>query len=53
MEDRRVADYFVIAGLPDDPSSLGELSEGGGHLKVSKRIRILSFFTSTFDMILV
>lgn len=35
MEDRRVADYFVIAGLPDDPSSLGELSEGGGHLKVS------------------
>ncbi|KAG5889364.1 hypothetical protein JTB14_009157 [Gonioctena quinquepunctata] len=36
MEDRRVADYFVVAGLPDDPEPLDEttLSEGG-NLKAS------------------
>lgn len=33
MDDRRVADYFVIAGLPEDPLLLDELSDGG-HLKV-------------------
>lgn len=34
MEDRRVADYFVVAGLPDNPESLDDstLSESG-HLK--------------------
>lgn len=36
MEDRRVADYFVVAGLPDNPESLDDstLSESG-HLKSS------------------
>jgi hypothetical protein len=36
MDERRVADYFVVAGLPDDPEALDEttLSEGG-NLKAS------------------
>ncbi|CAG9857977.1 unnamed protein product [Phyllotreta striolata] len=36
MEEKRVADYFVVAGLPDDPDPLDEttLSEGG-NLKAS------------------
>ncbi|KAJ3666052.1 hypothetical protein Zmor_001507 [Zophobas morio] len=36
MDERRVADYFVVAGLPDDPEPLDEttLSEGG-NLKAS------------------
>lgn len=36
MDDRRVADYFVVAGLPDNPEPLDEttLSEGG-NLKAS------------------
>ncbi|XP_056633032.1 DENN domain-containing protein Crag isoform X2 [Diorhabda sublineata] len=36
MDDRRVADYFVVAGLPENPESLDEttLSEGG-NLKAS------------------
>lgn len=31
MDDRRIADYFVVAGLPDDPEPLDDttLSEGG------------------------
>lgn len=31
MDERRVADYFVVAGLPDDPESLEDtsLSESG------------------------
>ncbi|CAH1118858.1 unnamed protein product [Phaedon cochleariae] len=31
MDERRVADYFVVAGLPDDPELIDEttLSEGG------------------------
>lgn len=31
MEDRRIADYFVVAGLPDDPEPLDDntLSESG------------------------
>lgn len=34
MDDRRVADYFVVAGLPDNPEALDDstLSESG-HLK--------------------
>lgn len=34
MDERRVADYFVVAGLPDDPEPLEDssLSESG-HLK--------------------
>lgn len=27
MEERRVADYFVVAGLPNDPSKLEALDE--------------------------
>ncbi|XP_050303114.1 DENN domain-containing protein Crag isoform X2 [Anthonomus grandis grandis] len=36
MEERRIADYFVVAGLPDDPEPLDDttLSEGG-NLKAS------------------
>ncbi|XP_064212569.1 DENN domain-containing protein Crag isoform X3 [Tribolium castaneum] len=36
MDEKRVADYFVVAGLPDDPEPLDEttLSEGG-NLKAS------------------
>ncbi|CAH1134526.1 unnamed protein product [Ceutorhynchus assimilis] len=36
MEDRRIADYFVVAGLPEDPEPLDDttLSEGG-NLKAS------------------
>lgn len=36
MDDRRIADYFVVAGLPEDPEPLDDstLSEGGS-LKTS------------------
>ena len=35
MDERRIADYFVVAGLPEDPEPLDDnmLSEGG-NLKV-------------------
>lgn len=33
MDERRVADYFVVAGLPDDPEPLGDFSRDGAHLK--------------------
>ncbi|KAK4881396.1 hypothetical protein RN001_004715 [Aquatica leii] len=34
MDDRRVADYFVVAGLPDDPEPLDDLAlSDAGHLK--------------------
>ncbi|XP_035218494.1 C-myc promoter-binding protein-like [Stegodyphus dumicola] len=29
MDDKRVADYFVVAGLPDNPSKLDEFSRDG------------------------
>lgn len=35
MDDRRVADYFVVAGLPDNPEPLGDFSRDGAHLKSS------------------
>lgn len=36
MDERRIADYFVVAGLPDNPEPLDDttLSEGG-NLKAS------------------
>ena len=33
MEDRRVAEYFVVAGLPENPEPLGEFSCDGATLK--------------------
>lgn len=34
MEDRRVADYFVVAGLPEHPELLEEsIFSDSGHLK--------------------
>ncbi|GLG99459.1 Uncharacterized protein GBIM_05925 [Gryllus bimaculatus] len=33
MDDRRVADYFVVAGLPDNPQRLEDFSRDGAHLK--------------------
>jgi hypothetical protein len=33
MDERRVADYFVVAGLPDHPEPLGDFSRDGAHLK--------------------
>ncbi|KAF5299327.1 hypothetical protein FQA39_LY02500 [Lamprigera yunnana] len=34
MDDRRVADYFVVAGLPEDPEPLDDLAlSDAGHLK--------------------
>ncbi|XP_068081493.1 DENN domain-containing protein Crag isoform X2 [Anabrus simplex] len=33
MDDRRVADYFVVAGLPDNPQPLEDFSRDGTHLK--------------------
>jgi hypothetical protein len=35
MDERRVADYFVVAGLPDQPEPLGDLSRDGAHLKAT------------------
>ncbi|XP_076042418.1 DENN domain-containing protein Crag isoform X9 [Oratosquilla oratoria] len=35
MEERRVADYFVVAGLPDNPETLGEFTCDGAVLKAS------------------
>ncbi|XP_022252472.1 DENN domain-containing protein 4C-like isoform X1 [Limulus polyphemus] len=35
MEDKRVADYFVVAGLPDNPEPLEEFSQDGVTLKTS------------------
>jgi hypothetical protein len=33
MDERRVADYFVVAGLPDHPEPFGDFSRDGAHLK--------------------
>lgn len=34
MDERRVADYFVVAGLPDEPEPLDESTPNdGGNLK--------------------
>jgi len=33
MDERRVADYFVVAGLPDHPEPLGDFSRDGAYLK--------------------
>jgi hypothetical protein len=33
MDERRVADYFVVAGLPDNPEPFGDFSRDGAHLK--------------------
>jgi hypothetical protein len=35
MDERRVADYFVVAGLPDHPEPLGDFSREGTHLKAT------------------
>nr|CAH7749959.1 unnamed protein product [Callosobruchus chinensis] len=36
MDERRVADYFVVAGLPNDPEPLDEMTlSEGGNLKAS------------------
>jgi hypothetical protein len=33
MDERRVADYFVVAGLPECPEEMGEFSQDGSLLK--------------------
>ncbi|KAG8330524.1 hypothetical protein J6590_061924 [Homalodisca vitripennis] len=33
MDDRRVADYFVVAGLPDELEPVDDISKDGYHLK--------------------
>ncbi|XP_069704600.1 DENN domain-containing protein Crag [Periplaneta americana] len=35
MDERRVGDYFVVAGLPDQPEPLGDFSRDGTHLKTT------------------
>lgn len=42
MEERRIADYFVVAGLPEDPEPFDDttLSEGG-NLKVKFKFTLL------------
>ncbi|PSN49786.1 hypothetical protein C0J52_01385 [Blattella germanica] len=35
MDERRVGDYFVVAGLPDQPEPLGDFSRDGAHLKAT------------------
>mgnify|MGYP000232809394 CR=1 FL=1 len=35
MDERRVGDYFVVAGLPEQPEPLGEFSQDGTHLKAT------------------
>lgn len=56
MEERRIADYFVVAGLPEDPEPFDDttLSEGG-NLKVKslligqEKAESLLFFDQLFD----
>jgi hypothetical protein len=33
MEERRVADYFVVAGLPEVPEEIGEFTQDGTQLQ--------------------
>jgi hypothetical protein len=35
MDERRIGDYFVVAGLPDQPEPLGDFSRDGAHLKAT------------------
>jgi hypothetical protein len=35
MDERRVGDYFVVAGLLDQPDPLGDFSRDGAHLKAT------------------
>jgi hypothetical protein len=35
MDERHVGDYFVVAGLPDEPEPLGDFSRDGAYLKAT------------------
>lgn len=35
MDERRVGDYFVVAGLLDEPEPLGDFSRDGAYLKAT------------------
>ncbi|XP_059479083.1 C-myc promoter-binding protein isoform X2 [Neocloeon triangulifer] len=48
MEERRVADYFVVAGLPENPVEIGEFNQEGTCLKPTHSLPPITDVTVIF-----
>lgn len=49
MDERRVADYFVVAGLPECAEEMGEFSQDGTHLKPTHTLPPITDVTVIFQ----